>query len=172
MPRPPCAHALILFRPSRFSTNCWCTTYGHLKLMDSYFESAPGAVLPVENDGMLRRRRVQFGSCGQSSLTQPREVDPGNLYPLVFGRALSLLARFGRPGKHSGPEHKIVGIAWRYSFFLRRIAQSSQPGDFGEVHSGPRAGGRGIFSPVNALNQLASYAPGSSLTVTVSSFGR
>src|SRR5213592_3243324 len=49
-------------------------------------------VLPVENDGMLRRRSVQFGSCGQSSLTQPREVDPGNLYPLVFGRALSLLS--------------------------------------------------------------------------------
>src|SRR6266571_8426254 len=41
---------------------------------------------------MLRRRSVQFGSCGQSSLTQPREVDPGNLYPLVFGRALSLLS--------------------------------------------------------------------------------
>src|SRR2546427_314882 len=59
-----------------------------------------------------------------------------------------------------------------YSFFVRRIAQSSQPGDFGEVHSGPRTGGRGIFSPVNALNQLASYAPGSSLTVTVPSFGR
>jgi len=43
-----------------------------------------------------------------------------------------------------------------HSFLFRSSAQSSQPGDFGEVQSGPVTEGKGTLSPVKALNHSPS----------------